>query len=128
VLAIDPGHTTGVAILDETGCLEVAMTVTSHKLFLDSKWLYRCYDLAHMGIERPVVVIERPPQKEVDAITTAIYQHLVHWFDSRDITLHQVMPGSWKGLTQRIAVPGQHARDAATMGRWFIEQANYLAK
>lgn len=116
ILSIDPGLTTGIAIVDgESGGLEASMTVTR-------KGLFRNGFLSHLvAISKPdVVLIEELPVNFINKDVREIHNHLTSWFRIAGFETHQIKPAQWKRLVQRVEIPGQHARDAATMASWWI--------
>lgn len=117
LLAIDPGHTTGIAIYEDKS-LEITMTVPYLGSFQDKNFFKCLYMLA-----RPdTVLIEDIPRVKVDPKTVEIKFQYQNWFTvvgGCDIVL--IQPAKWKGFTDRVEIPGQHARDAATMGKWYLE-------
>lgn len=115
ILSIDPGYTTGIAILDEDGAIESSITVTH-------KGLFRNGFLNHLiAIAKPdVVLIEELPQNLVSVEMRELHSHISNWFKVAGFRVESIKPAQWKGLVQRVEIPGQHARDAATMGSWWI--------
>lgn len=124
ILSLDPGHTTGIAILDEDGNLEVAMTVTKDAVYKNG-FLNRLVNLS-----RPdVVLVEDVPNRMVDKTTEQLWFHFTHWFKTAGFEIVDINPSQWKGLVERVEIPGQHARDAATMAKWYVRnQENKVSK
>lgn len=123
VLSIDPGITTGIALSTEFG-LEISMTVRKEKI-LGNGFLTKL-----IAMTRPdVVLIEGVPNFSPNPEQVALEKELVRWFSVAGFSVYEVQPSQWKGFVSRVEIPGQHARDAATMGRWWIERnaeaANY---
>lgn len=115
ILSIDPGYTTGIAVLED-GELESSITVTR-------KGLYRNGFFNHLvSLSKPdVVVIEALPQNLVSSEMRTLHGFVTNWFKVAGYDVHLVNPGQWKGMVTRVEIPGQHARDAATMGRWWVQ-------
>lgn len=122
VLSIDPGFTTGVAIYDEDGNLECSMAVTL-------KGLHRNGFFNHLiSTARPdITLIESLPMNNVTPEMMAIHSHITQWFNIAGYPTELIKPAQWKGLTHRVEIPGQHARDAATMGIWWLAQKGVVA-
>lgn len=119
VLSIDPGHTTGVAIF-EGGAYRLSLIID------DTGWNNTELLTSLVGLARPdVVLLEGLPTKQVDGKTAARFHTLRSWFTVAGYTVHIIQPSEWKGLTKRVEIPGQHARDAATMGQWWLERKKY---
>jgi hypothetical protein len=123
VLAVDPGHTIGLAFVTTQFGLRWSMTIpTDHDGYLDL--FGRMVELANPT----VVLIEGIPSKFVDEKTSQIFHAVRHWVDleTNHFEIVVVKPAAWKGLVKRVEIPGQHARDAATMAKWYImkERAN----
>lgn len=118
VLSIDPGLTTGIAIYDENGKLEAAVTASKDTIYVDG-WLNKLVALA----QPEVVLIEAIPISqlvEIDMID--LYAYLKEWLKRTDLEIEIITPSQWKKLIERVEIPGQHARDAATMGAWWIKR------
>lgn len=117
ILSIDPGFTTGIAILEEDGSLESSITITRKGLFRNGFFNHL------IALAKPdVVVIEELPQNSVSPEMRDLHGHLANWFRIAGYRVEHVKPAQWKGLVQRVEIPGQHARDAATMGKWWAER------
>lgn len=115
ILSIDPGYTTGIAIYD--GELEASLTVTRKGLFLNG------FLSNLVAIAKPdVVLIEALPQNLVSSEMQKIHAYLTNWFEIAGYKPQSIKPSQWKNLTQRVEIPGVHARDAATMARWWYNQ------
>lgn len=117
VLAIDPGWTTGIAIYDENGELDMTMTVRKEKIYKNGF----LNNLVKMS-KAEVVLLESLPKSNVDKETQKLHTHLSSWFRTAAYELIDIQPSQWKGLATRVEIPGQHARDAATLGRWWIHR------
>lgn len=116
VLSIDPGHSTGVAVFNDVGELEFSLVLA------DGAWDNASFLGKLSALARPdAVVVEGIPSKQVDDKTAARYHQIVRWFQVAGYKTHIVQPSQWKGLVSRVKIPGQHAMDAASMGKWFIE-------
>lgn len=116
VLSIDPGITTGIAVYDENGELELSITANKNKI-MSNGFLNKLVAISHPN----VVVLEQLPSRNPHQETAELYLHLSSWFRVAGYDLRPVKPAQWKGLAKRVEIPGQHARDAATMARWWIE-------
>lgn len=116
VLSIDPGFTTGIAIYDEEGNLESSMAVTL-------RGLHRNGFFGHLvsHAKPDVVLIEALPTNNVSSDMMAIHSHITQWFKIAGYVVELIRPAQWKGLATRVEIPGQHARDAATMAAWWIK-------
>lgn len=117
VLSIDPGFTTGIAIYDAEGNLECSMAVTL-------KGLFRSGFFNHLvSISKPdMTLIEALPMNNVTPEMMAIHSHITQWFKIAGYATEMIKPSQWKGLAERIEIPGSHARDAATMASWWLAQ------
>lgn len=116
VLSVDPGITTGIAIYDAEGQLELSMTATKDKI-MKNGFMNKLVALSHPN----VVLVEELPKNNVHQETSDLYGYVTSWFKIAGYNLVTIKPSQWKGLTKRVEIPGQHARDAATMARWWIE-------
>lgn len=73
------------------------------------------------GLAKPdIILMEDIPSNYVDQITSGLWHYLFGWLDVSEYKVCIIKPSQWKGLVKRVEIPGQHARDAATMARWFI--------
>lgn len=115
VLSIDPGHTTGIAAFDEAGTLKFSMTVSKESVY-ENGFMESLTKMAKPDI----VLIECLPSQVVDKQTQLIWFHFNQWYRVAGYTVLDILPAQWKGLVARVEIPGQHARDAATMGRWYL--------
>lgn len=107
VLAIDPGISTGVVLLDDDGTVLQAHTLTEHALS----------SLTTVALLADVVVMERLPEK-VEPILARIVTVLKTWFP--DAVL--IGPGTWKPVmaTRMIPdLPSVHQRDAYGLGAYY---------
>jgi hypothetical protein len=76
-----------------------------------------------ISIAKPdITLIEALPPNNVTSEMQAIHSHITQWFRIASYPIEIVMPSQWKGLAKRVEIPGQHARDAATMAAWYIEK------
>lgn len=121
VLSIDPGYTTGIAIYDGEGNLEYAMSVTL-------KGLHRNGFFNHLiSMARPdITLIEDLPTNNVTPTMRATHSHITQWFHIASYPVEIIRPSQWKGLIHRVEIPGQHARDAATMAAWWLKKKGIL--
>jgi hypothetical protein len=117
VLSIDPGYTTGIAVYDENGELEVSMAASRLGLF-GNGFLTGLIKMSHPD----VVLIEAIPTHHIDPETMKIHSHLTQWFTVAGFAVYSIRPAEWKGMVPRVEIPGQHARDAATMAMWWIRK------
>lgn len=117
ILSIDPGYTTGVAVFDSDGEIESSMAVTRKGLFKNNF-------LNHLvSIAKPdVVLVEALPQNLVSIEMQRIHGYITTWFTVAAMEPQSIKPSQWKGLIERVEIPGQHARDAATMAKWWYKQ------
>lgn len=116
ILSIDPGHTTGVAVYDEDGILELS-TAIPYKTIYKVGFLR---DLLHL-VQPKIVLLEGIPQSHVDITTSDLWYYLKAWLASFNYEVIHIQPSQWKGFVKRVEIPGQHARDAASMAKWFLE-------
>lgn len=116
LLAIDPGITTGIAVYNENGELELSITATKDKI-MSNGFLNKLVALSHPT----VVILEQIPNRNTHQETAELYLYLSTWFRVAGYELQPIKPAQWKGLVQRVEIPGQHARDAASMGKWYLE-------
>ena len=115
VLSLDPGFTTGVAVYDSEGNLECSMAVTRRGLHR------RGFFGVLVSMAQPdIVLIEALPQNNVTSDMMAIHSYITQWFKIAGYTVETIQPVQWKNLTGRVEIPGQHARDAATMAKWWL--------
>lgn len=123
VLSIDPGFTTGIAVFDTDGHLECSMGVTL-------KGLHRNGFFNHLiSISKPdITLIEALPMNNVTPDMSAIHSHITQWFKIAGYEVESIRPAQWKGLAKRVEIPGQHARDAATMAKWWFMQKGVVAE
>lgn len=119
ILSIDPGHTTGIAVYDKDGQLEFSMAAPAKTIQIAGFFL----DL--VGFCRPeIILIEDLPKNYVDALTQQVWSHIAARVTvlKPKVKIVQIKPAQWKGFAERVEIPGQHARDAATMAKWWIEK------
>jgi len=114
VLSIDPGSWTGIAVL--TDAVELTMTVQHEKIYGNGF-------LNHLVlISKPdVVIIEDYPLGQPNLNQVALVNHIESWFKTAGYRVEKIQPVRWKNLIARVEIPGVHARDAATMASWWIE-------
>lgn len=114
ILSFDPGHQTGVALVDDSGQWLWGMTVDQAGLGV--KDFFRGLTM----IAKPdVVVIEEPPHFARDEVSTHAYHLIRHWFDVAGYPVVSVNPGQWKGMVARSKISGQHQMDAADIAQWY---------
>lgn len=114
ILSFDPGHSTGVACIDETGEWRFGMTVDIQGL--EGKDFFRYLT----GMARPdVVVVEEPPKFARDDIMLRAYGLIKQYFTTAGYPVETVNPGQWKGMVTRDKISGAHQNDAAGMGQWY---------
>lgn len=112
LLCFDPGETTGVAILIN-GVWKIGLTVS------DSEMQDELFQSLALLAQPHVVVVESLPVYAAHLASLAIASRIEHWFEKAGYTVVQVNPGQWKGMVDRVPVPGTHQVDAATMGLWY---------
>jgi hypothetical protein len=117
ILAIDPGITTGIAVYDENGELVISLTCSKDALYRNGI----LNNLVSMS-QPEVVLLEDIPTQHADRQTERLHTVLENWFRTAGFNVVNIKPSQWKGLVERVEIPGQHARDAASMARWFIEK------
>jgi hypothetical protein len=117
ILAIDPGLTTGIAVYNEQNDLELSLTVSKKGIYRNS-FLSKLVALC----QPQIVLLEDLPRSNIHKETRELHAHLQVWFRVAGYQLVDIRPGQWKGLVKRVEIPGQHARDAATMVAWYINQ------
>lgn len=115
ILSIDPGHTTGIAAFDEAGNLNFAMTVPK-------EFIYRKGFMESLTkLAKPdVVLVEKTPDRMADHLTEHIWVYFRMWYKVAGYDVVDISPSQWKGLVERVEIPGQHARDAASMAKWYM--------
>lgn len=114
ILAFDPGHQTGVAFINDGGECRIGMTVDARDL--NDKLLRNLVDTT----QPHVVVVEEPPLRVREAISSAVYERIVLWFETAGIQVAKVNPGQWKGLSKTApTLSYQHPQDATQMAYWF---------
>lgn len=69
-----------------------------------------------------ITLIEALPTNNISNEMMAIHSHIAQWFSIAGYKVEMIRPAQWKGFTDRVEIPGQHARDAATMAQWWLEQ------
>ena len=114
ILAVDPGHTTGIALLQEDSVL-LAMLVS--KEIVDTFFAQELYE----RWKPEIVAIERTPQhSDVDQLTVAI--EMTFWLvaEGLRIPVKRISPGTWKPVMGKLtrAKIGDHLRDAIDLGRY----------
>jgi hypothetical protein len=114
-ISIDPGETTGIAAYDGRD-LTFTMTVSSQKLLRNG---FRNKLIAMSTPE--IVLIEDVPKLKPDPHQLILVAELIRWFRIAAYEVVTIQPSQWKNFVGRVEIPGQHARDAATMGKWWIE-------
>jgi hypothetical protein len=121
VLSIDPGHTTGIACYSGHNGLEWSMSVNSDT-WNGITFLIKLASLS----KADRILVEGLPTKYVDDKTAAVFNSVKYGFEVANYPIVVVPPAAWKRLVKRVEIPGQHARDAATMAKWYImkEQEN----
>jgi len=114
LLAIDPGITTGVALLDYDGTV-----IESYEVNGDEAYAIVALIAEEVSNE---VVIERGPA----ARSNVFLDELDGWLRAVYPDAHWMTPGEWKGTPRSMqevnGVPSHHARDAVRMGREFLFQ------
>jgi hypothetical protein len=118
ILALDPGHTTGVAVLGEEGEVEISMTIRGTIFLQRSGFIQDLVDIA----KPETILIEALPTNFVDPLTSEVFHAIHRGFVSHCpfSSILVINPGQWKNMVQRVEIPGQHARDAATMAKWYL--------
>jgi hypothetical protein len=106
-IAVDPGHSTGVAIFEGTSLLRTLTTTAPHAGLRDL-------------IKGCTVVCERGPKNRKQADTCSDVEAIVN---EVALDVVWVRPSDWKGhpaTRQAEASLPVHERDAASIGYWFI--------
>lgn len=119
ILSIDPGETTGIAAF-ENDELTFAMTVSCEKL-LSNGFLNKLISISSPD----TVLIEGVPLIRSDPKQLILVAELRRWFKVAGYEVELIQPSQWKSFAERAKIPGQHARDAATMGKWWIDVNDY---
>lgn len=117
VLSLDPGITTGVAVYNDQARLKFSMAVPAEEI-LKNGFLNKLVSLS----QPEVVLIEDIPTRAPHPDQAALHQELCRWFRVAGFQVENIQPSQWKGLVKRVEIPGEHARDAATMAKWWIEK------
>jgi hypothetical protein len=119
LLAIDPGITTGVALLDHDGSVIESYEVNGD----EAKAMV---DLIAKEVHQ-AVVIERGPASR----SNPFLDELDGWLRASFPDAVWMYPGEWKGTPrsqQEVnGVPSHHAKDAVRMGREFLFQRTLTA-
>lgn len=114
-LSFDPGFITGIA-LSNTHDVEITMTVT-REMVLSNGFLSKL-----VAMTKPdVVLVEGIPAFMPHPAIVELKAEIVRWFRIAGYEVHEIQPSQWKGFVKRVVIPGQHARDAASMCRWWVE-------
>lgn len=117
-LAVDPGHSTGVAFASE-GQLQWTGTFQPDAVLPTIAM-----------IDPDILVVETVPQNNPDPLTASLLQTIKnHWGDRPGLWL--VSPGHWKPFArkQNWQMPSgkdRHQKDAAMMLRWAILQKTWV--
>jgi hypothetical protein len=131
-LCIDPGITTGWALLDEHGELLGTSVWGTAELKTSLDAVIRTANLAGMTLK---VVIERMPpgslgmlEQKLAAVRRDIDSVIR---DTYELPIHEVLPGTWKPsrIARTTTFPSSwqgtplmvHQKDAIKMGRYFID-------
>lgn len=114
ILAFDPGLTTGIAVYGEDGTLELSITATKARV-LKNGFLNKLVAMASPD----KVLIEALPTQKANQEVVDLFAVLSRWFRVAGFDTEIITPGQWKGMVQRVEIPGVHARDAATMAAWY---------
>lgn len=121
ILSLDPGITTGIAVYNDDGNLECSMAVTLKGLYRNGFFSYL------ISISKPdITLVESLPTNHVDPDTLRVYSYITQWLNIASYPFETIKPAQWKGLVARVEIPGQHARDAATMAKWWLVQKKLL--
>jgi hypothetical protein len=119
LLAIDPGITTGVAVLDHDGSIIETYEVKGDE----------AYAVAAIIAEETShdVVIERGPGSR----NNPFLDELDGWLRALFPDAYWMYPGEWKGTPRSMqevnGVLSNHAKDAVRMGREFLFQRTLTA-
>lgn len=118
ILSIDPGHTTGIAVYDENGVLELSMAIPAATIRKGGAFL----SLIEFTVPK-IALVEALPVNYVDNVTNEIWNRIVGTLQlyKPKLQVITIKPSQWKRFVERVEIPGQHARDAATMALWWIE-------
>jgi hypothetical protein len=115
LLAIDPGITTGVALLDYDGSILESYEVTGDEA-------QAVVDLIAKEVHQAVVIEKGPPLVRINAFLEEL-DRLLHLTFPDAAWMY---PGEWKGtprsMVEVTGVPSKHARDAVRMGREYLFQ------
>jgi len=107
VLAIDPGISTGVVLLESDGSVLQAHTLAEHSLS----------SLTTTALLADVIVMERLPEK-VEPVLARVVTTLKTWFPDAIL----IGPGTWKPVMTTRSIPDLpsiHQRDAYGLGAYY---------
>lgn len=113
-ISIDPGQMTGIAAYEGKE-LNFTLTVSSRKL-LSNGFLNGLILLS----KPEIVLIEDVPKLKPDPHQLVLVAELIRWFRVAGYQVEMIQPSQWKNFVKRVEIPGQHARDAATMGAYYL--------
>lgn len=117
ILALDPGHKTGLALL--TGPHVSFIATVNANWILEPAFLKGLHEMCSPTL----VVVEAIPYVQADQLTVNLFQTIVAYFTPL-VPLQIISPGSWKPTMRKVpkipgdaAIPG-HARDALGLARY----------
>lgn len=117
ILAFDPGHKTGIAILSDG---EVTLLLT-----VDYSWIF-ARDFLHSLVrisEPDQVVVEALPAHNADTLTASVYARIMDFFVASH-KLSIIPPSTWKPVMEQVKLfqsdyrLKDHAMDALGLARY----------
>lgn len=115
ILSIDPGVETGFAVIEDD-VLDLSMTARREKVLRNGFFNHLIL------LSKPdVVLLEDFPKLQPDVEQVAFVTHIHKWFKNAGYRIEMIRPVNWKNLVTRVEITSTHARDAATMAMWWIE-------
>lgn len=109
ILAFDPGHTTGFALIEDDFILASGSVHFSCNVHTELIELFK----------PDMVVIESVPQRTVDTTTYIIFSALQSYAWSKNLLVFVITPGLWKPLRQaknKDFIP--HVQDAIGLAQY----------
>lgn len=107
-IAFDPGHTTGIAVSQDSRVILV--TAVNHAIALPTiEALLSAYHPAE-------AVVEGIPRTGTEAITARLFHGICFLLEAKKIPYKVVLPGTWKPMRKRVPPAWEpHLRDAAEL-------------
>ena len=135
VLAVDPGVTTGWALLESrTRCVIACGNWTPDEVGSAIDEIVRCVHRRGQVVQAVVEWMPSPAPQSALGLRLAFVRNTIdHWLvDVFEVAVEYVSPGTWKTsrVARTIELPpdwmgkplSQHQKDAITMGTYFAER------